>query len=185
MLLGGKMNTMQSCYGCLAALLLIVLQPATVSAARVSSKVVDRLGRPVTNVLFDVHWLKEVSKDDVRKIDLVKLVSDRNGIVKGKYDGKSLPRGEHAWVEISKVGYCGYTSSGLRAEFVLRREFGAADISRIAALAGKTQVDELRELLAGEFTDSGEDLHNRVFVQEHKFRPGLRAIPGTSARTTI
>src|SRR5438128_1999165 len=67
-------------------LLLLVARPVTVCASDVTAKVIDRLGRPVANAVIDIHWLKSVSKDDVRKIDLVKLVSDRDGIVKGTYD---------------------------------------------------------------------------------------------------
>jgi hypothetical protein len=154
------------------------MQPAAVSAADVSAKVVDRLGRPVTNALVDIHWLKSVSKGDVRRIALVKLVSDRNGIVKGTYDETSVPSGEDIWVEVSKDGYSGYDKPGLRPEFVLERNFDAADVRRIATLDGKAQVNELRELLAGNFNFEhfGEGLDELVFVQEHRFRPALRAL---------
>jgi hypothetical protein len=121
-----------------------------VCAADVTAKVIDRLGRPVDSAGIDIHWLKSMSKDDVRKIDLVKLVSDRDGIVKGTYDATSIPKGEDIWVDVSKAGYSGYSTTGLRPEFVLDREFGAADVRRIATLQGEAQINELRELLATE-----------------------------------
>ena len=130
------MNAMQRRYALLAVLLLLVVRPTMLCAADVTAKVIDRLGRPVTNAVVDIHWLKSVSKDDVRKIDLVKLVSDGNGIVKGTYDETSVPKGEDIWVEVSKAGYSGYSTTGLRPEFVLEREFGAADVRRIASLEG-------------------------------------------------
>jgi hypothetical protein len=127
-----EMNAMQPRYTLLGILLLLATRPVIVCAADVTAKVIDRLGRPVANAVIDIHWLKSVSKDDVRKIDLVKLVSDRDGIVKGTYDEASVPKDEDIWVEVSKTGYSGYSTTGLRPEFVLDREFGAADVRRIA-----------------------------------------------------
>jgi len=158
------------------ALLLLPVQPATVSAADVSAKVIDRLGHPVINAVVDIHWLNSVLENDVLRVGLVKLVSDRNGIVKGTYDEASISSYEDILAEVSKDGYSGYSTPGLRPEYVMRRKFGAADVRRIAALDGKAQVNELRELLAGDFDDSGEGLNELVFVQEHRFRPALRAL---------
>ena len=93
------MNTMRTCYVLAGVLVLLVDRPMAVCAGDLTAKVIDRLGRPVTDAVVDIHWLKSVSKDDVRKIDLVKLVSDRDGIVKGTYDEKSVPKGEHIWGE--------------------------------------------------------------------------------------
>jgi hypothetical protein len=159
-------------------MILLVARPMAASAADVTAKVIDRLGRPVTNAVVDIHWLKSVSKDDVRKIDLVELISDRDGIVKGAYDETSVPKGEPTWVEVSKDGYSGYSTTGWRSEFVLDREFGAADVRRIAGLEGEAQINQLRELLAGDFDHTGPRLDELVFVQEHKFRPALRALVG-------
>src|SRR5438093_13338871 len=107
------MNAMQPRYTLLGILLLLAARPVIVCAADVTAKVIDRLGRPVANAVIDIHWLKSVSKDDVRKIDLVKLVSDRDGIVKGTYDEASVPKDEDIWVEVSKTGYSGYSTTGL------------------------------------------------------------------------
>ena len=169
---------MQRRYTLLGLLLLVVVQPTGVRAADVTAKVVDRLGRPITNAVVDIHWLKSVTKDDVRKVDLVRLTSDGDGVVKGSYDETSVPKDEDIWVEVSKVGYSGYSTTGLRPEFVLDREFGAADVSRIAGLDGETQINQLREMLAGDFEDSGAGLDELVFVQEHRLRLALRALVG-------
>jgi hypothetical protein len=163
-------------YRYLALLLFLLARPAMLPAAEVTAKVIDRLGRPITDAVVDIHWLKSVTSNDVRKIDLVKLVSDRNGIVKGKYDGASIPPGKDIWVEVSKAGYSGYSTTGLQAELVLDREYGTADLRRIAALDGKPQIGELRELLAGDFASSGPGLDEEVFAHEHNFRPALRAL---------
>jgi hypothetical protein len=146
------------------------------SGADLVAKIVDGLGRPVANAVVDIHWLKAISDDDVREVSLLKLVSDGNGIVKGAYDETSMPSDETIWVEISKEGYSGYSTTGLKPEYVLARELGPADVHRIAALEEKAQVNELRELLAADFEDSGEGLYELVFVQENRFRPALRAL---------
>src|ERR1041385_4130973 len=135
------MNIMHARYGKLTILLLLSVQPLMLCATDVNSKIVDGLGQSVPNALVDIHWLKTVSKEHVRKADLVKIVSDRHGIVKGKYDGSSVPSGEDIWVEISRVGYVGYSTTGLKPEFVLERDFDAADVNRIARLEGKAQIN--------------------------------------------
>jgi hypothetical protein len=172
------MKTMQLRHILIGILVLSVARPISLCAAEVTAKVVDRLGRPISNAVVNIHWLKSVSKDDVRKIDLVQLTSDRDGIVKGSYDEKPIPTGEDLWVDVSKTGYSGYSTTGLRPEFVLARKFAAPDVHRIASLQGDAQINQLRELLAGDFGDSGSGLDALVFVQEHEFRPGLRALAG-------
>src|ERR1051325_4548144 len=156
--------------------LLLFMRPTAVSGANISAKVIDRLGRPVTNAVVDIHWLKRVSSDHVSKIDLVRLVSDERGMVKGGYDETCIPRGEDIWVEVSKAGFSGYSMTGWRGEFVLAREFGPTDIERIATLDGRAQINELREFLAGDFKHSGPAAEELAFTQEHRFRPALRAL---------
>jgi len=109
-------------------------------------------------------------------MDLLKLTSDRDGIVKGTYNEALLPKGEHIWIEVSKAGFSGYSATGLPQEIVLDREFGAADVRSIASLQGEAQINQLRELLAGDFKDSGLSLDEMVFAQDQKFRSGLRAL---------
>src|SRR5437867_1052936 len=84
-----EMKTMQLHWGQLAALLLLAAGSTTRSATTISAKVIDPLGRPVANATVDVHWLKSIAAKDVRRVGLVKLMSDRNGIVKGTYDETS------------------------------------------------------------------------------------------------
>jgi hypothetical protein len=158
--------------------LLLVAWPMAACADDVTAKVIDRFGRPVADAVVDIYWLKPVPKDDVRRTGLAKLLSDRNGVVQGTYDETSLPKGEVIWVAVSKAGYSVYNTSNWRPEFVLDREFGAADVRRIAGLEGETQVNQLRELLAGHFEHPGSKLDELVFVQENKFRPALRALVG-------
>ena len=141
-----------------------------------AAKVVDGLGCPVSNAIVDIYWSKSFSANDVRKIDLVKLVSDRNGDIKGTYNESSIPHGEDTWVDVSKDGYSGYSTTGLRAEFVLKREFGIADVPRIAALTGDAQVRELREFLCGDFDHSGENANDLIFVHENRLRGSLREL---------
>ncbi len=172
------MKSMPPRYTLLGVLLSLVVTPTIVRAADVTAKVIDRLGRPVSNAVVDILWLKAVTKGDVRKVGLGKLVSDRDGMVRGTYDEKSVPKGEDIMVEVSKDGYSGYTTTGLQPEFVLERQFGPADVRRIATLQGQAQIDQLRELLAGDFEDSGPGLDGLVFVQEHEFRAELRPWPG-------
>ena len=169
---------MQSHRPLVAFLFMLVARPMILCAADVTAKVVDRLGRPVADAVVDIYWLKSVSKDDVRQIDLVKLTSRRDGMVKGTYDETSVPKGQEIWVDISKAGYSGYSTTGLRPEVAIDREFGATDVRRIASLQGKAQINPLRELLAGDFKDSELGFNELVFVQEHKLRSGLRTLAG-------
>lgn len=159
-----------------AVLIILLARPLIGCAANVTAKVTDGLGRPINKGVVNIYWLKSVSKYDVRKIDLVRLVSDRDGGVKGRYDETSIPKGEDICVEISKSGYSGYITTGLQSEFVLRREFSAADIRRIARLHGATQVNELREFLAGDFRASEQRPEELVFRREDRFRPALRTL---------
>jgi hypothetical protein len=144
----------------------------------VTTKIIAPLGRPISNAVVNIYWFKSVSTNDVRQIDLVKLISDRNGIVKGIYDEKSVPKGRDIWAEVSKDGYSGYGTTEWQPEFVLKRKFKPADVDRIASLQGAAQVRELRELLAGDFEYGLEDpsLEELVFAHEHTLRPALRAL---------
>jgi len=110
---------MQLRYMLVGYLLLLVARPMVLSAADVTTKIIDPLGRPISNAVVNICWFKSVSTNDVRRVDLAKLVSDRNGIVKGTYDEKSIPKGEDIWAEVSKDGYGGYGTTEWRREFVL------------------------------------------------------------------
>jgi len=166
---------MRTEHRCLLALLLL-LAPLPATASEFAARIVDGLGRPVAGAAVHVHWLKSES-DDVREVTLLELVSDAQGRVKGTYDEKSVPPDESIWIEMSKDGYSGFSTTDLRSEYVMGRDFGPADVRRIAMLDEKAQVQELRELLASDFDDSFEEgLEQLVFVQEHRFRSALRAL---------
>jgi len=163
----------------LLVLLLLSVVSLPASATNVLAKIVDGLGRPVDHVAVDIYWLKTVTENDVRQIDVLKTVSDDHGVVKATYDEKAIPADEFIFVEIAKEGYAGYSTTDFKPEYVLEREIGPADVRRIAALDGNAQVEELRELLAADFRGSdepGEGLEDLVFVQEHRFRPALRSL---------
>ncbi len=137
-------------------------------------RVVDGLGRPVQDVAVDVHWLKKAKDGDVQKAELATIKTNEKGVATGTYDEKAIPAGESTWVELSKAGYSGYTSDRLENEFVLKREFKANDLDRIAKLSEPDRLRELEELLAGDL--EGEDFEARVFVNDDLFRPPLRRL---------
>ena len=159
-----------------AALLLLLVRAAPASAAEVSAKVVDQLGRPVAGAVVEVYWMKPVAHGDFSDVSLLKMVSDASGAIKGTYDDKAVAAGESVWAKVSKEGYGGFSTSELLPEYVLSREFGPADLKRVAGLEGPPQVEELRELLAGDVGDSGVSFYEQVFVLEHRFRPALREL---------
>jgi hypothetical protein len=78
------------------------------------------------------------------------------------------------WVEISKPGYSGYSTTGLKRQFVLQREFHPKDLNEIASLNEIDLKRELRELLAGQF--EGDDHEKQMFLNDSKFRPALRQL---------
>jgi hypothetical protein len=139
-----------------------------------SIRIVDGLGRPVPDVVVDVHWLKKEKDGEVRKAELAKVKTNQKGVAAGTYDDKAIPADESTWVELSKAGYSGYTSDRLENEFVLKREFKAEDLDRIAKLSEPDRLRELEELLAGDL--DGQDLESRVFVNDDLLSPALRRL---------
>ncbi len=139
-----------------------------------SIRIVDGLGRPVPDVVVDVHWLKKAKDGEVQKAALATVKTDQKGVAAGTYDEKAIPADESTWVELSKAGYSGYTSDRLEKEFVLKREFKAADLDRIAKLGEADRLRELEELLAGDL--EGEELETKVFLNDNFFRPPLRRL---------
>jgi len=154
------------------AVILVGLWSTDVPARDVTAKVIDGLGRPVKGAVLDIHWLKSTADDDVRRVNLVKLTSDENGVVKGAYSHTAIPNGETLWVDVEKEGYSGYSTDGWRPEFVLEREFDEAAIQRIAELEGDALVTELREALAG----SAGGIYSLAFTHDRKLRPALRQL---------
>src|SRR5438046_2416576 len=80
------MNSVQFSRELRIALLVLTIHATMASAADFNAKITDVFGRPVPDAIVKINWLKRVSKDDVREIDLATLASDWNGIVKGTYD---------------------------------------------------------------------------------------------------
>lgn len=157
--------------------LLLIVTSCSLFAAEFSAKIVDRLGRPLPGATVSVYWLKRLSKDTVDSIELLKLNSQANGIVKGNYDEKTVPSGETIWTEVSKDGYEGFSTDGVRSEYVMARMFRLGDVDRIAKLSGDAQTSELRELLSGEVEpEGGKSVEELMFFHEQQFRPALRSL---------
>lgn len=154
--------------------LLFFIAVSPVPGKDFSVHVIDGLGRPVPDVVVDVHWLKKAKDGDVQKAEVATVKTNEKGNAAGTYDEKAIPADESTWVELSKVGYSGYTSDRLEKEFVLKREFKAKDLDRIAGLSEPDRLRELEELLAGDL--EGEDLEARVFVNDDLLRPPLRRL---------
>lgn len=148
------------------------------SAAEFTAKIIDGLGRPLPGAIFEVEAPQKGLDGKVKRTEWLKLSSDRDGLVKGRYDEQVTPATELS-VYVKKEGYSGY-STGLRTEYVLKQEFQSKDIRRIARLHGEAQSKELRELLGGEFErDSrkeSEDFWELMFFHERACRPALRAL---------
>src|SRR5437773_2551812 len=147
--------------------------------AEFSARIVDGLGRPVSDAIFEVEIPKKGANGKIQQTESLKLSSDQNGVVKGKYDEKSIPADKSLSVYVSRAGYESY-STDLKSEYVLRRKFNPADVRRISRLAGDIQLNELRELLAGDFESDNkrerESLEELVFYYERKLRPALRSL---------
>lgn len=144
-----------------------------------SARIVDGMGRPVFDATLEIKVPKKGADGKIQKTEWLKLSSDRNGVVKGSYDEKSLSADKSLSVYVSKEGYENYTT-GLRPEYLLKRKFSPNDVRRIGKLAGEAQVSELKELLAGDFESEGkhkqESLEESVFYLERRLRPALRSL---------
>src|SRR5690349_24423561 len=101
--------------------LLAVTTSCSLSAEEFSAKIVDRLGRPLPGVTVSVYWLKRVSADKVDQIDLLKATSGSDGKVTGSYDKESVPKDETIWTEVGKDGYSGFSTDGVRSEYVMEK----------------------------------------------------------------
>lgn len=157
-----------------ASLIIAIAANACAVAKDFSTKVVDGLGRPVEGVKVHVYWIRSKPGAKTEGVDLGNALTDMRGKAKGSYRKEALPQGEHLWIDISKPGYSGYSTTGLDRQFVIRREFHAKDLDRIGALNPIDLKRELRELFAGRF--EGGDLAEKMFVNDAKFRPALREL---------
>jgi len=156
-----------------------------------SAVVVDGLGQPIAGATVSIYWLKRVSDTKVDQIDLLKLVSRADGIVKGQYDEKSVPAGESIYSDVDKDGYSGFSMDRVESKYELKKEFSSTDIEEIAKLSGEAQKNRLREILAEEFKEtSGKSFDEIVFFNEQELRSAFRSLVtdskvGTSALRTL
>ncbi len=157
--------------------LLILLLTASPAGAQSNSEfsvqLIDGLDRPVPGVNVEVYRMQKEADGRELKVELGKAVSDTNGIARGLYDKGSIPTNESFSVAFSKDGYAGYTT-GPRVNYVIKRLFRAADVTRILMLPAEAQRRELRELLAGEMDPGGPPLDEAIFAQQDRARPSLR-----------
>lgn len=145
-------------------------------AAEIKARVIDGAGRPVFEAIVEVKLTEKAADGKVTQVQWLKLSSDRDGLVGGIYDEKKTST-EDLWVYISKPGYESY-STGLRSEYVLKRQVGPRDVRRIARLTGEAQKSELRELLSGDYERQGREdgLEELVFLYYGELGPALRAL---------
>ncbi len=160
--------------GLLAVLLLTVAQWSQAqSNSEFSVQLNDGLNRPVAGVTVDVYRIQKLADGREQKIELGRAISDTNGIARGLYDKGSIPTNESFTVALIKDGYAGYTA-GPQVNYILKRMFRAADVSRVLKLPTDAQRRELRELLAGEMDPAGPALNELIFAEEGAARPVLR-----------
>jgi hypothetical protein len=159
---------------CLFVLLLDAGQFARAqSNSEFSVQINDGLNQPVPGVTVDVYRMQKSADGQEQKIELGRALSDTNGIARGYYDKSSIPTNESFTVALSKNGYFGYTA-GPQVNYILKRLFHAADVSRILKLPTGPQRQGLRELLASEMDASGPPLNEQIFAEENVARPVLR-----------
>lgn len=157
-----------------ALLLLAMAVPAWAQTnSEFSIQINDGLGRPVPGVGVDVFLTLKNTNGLERKVGLGRAVSDTNGLARGLYDKSAIPTNESFSVALSKNGYAGYVA-GPKVNYLLRRQFNAADFNRILQLPTEDQRRELRELLAGVMDPAGTPLDELAFAQENRARPVLR-----------
>jgi hypothetical protein len=146
--------------------------------AEITSRFVDGLGRPLPKVSVEVKYPKQGPDGKLKDVEWLKMTSDEEGKIKVVYDETLLPTNETLWVSIKKPGYATLSTDKLKSEYVLKQQFEAADVHRIAQLSGEKLKTELRELLVGEVKVDPKaeyrNLHELVFFHEREFRSVLR-----------
>ncbi len=179
------MNRRTFCFFTVCACLLGI----PLGAVEIESKFIDGLGRPVPDVSLEVRYPKKGPDEKLKEVEWLKLTSDLEGKVTIAYDETLVPTNETVWVSIKKSGYSSYTTEP-KSQYVLKRQFSAEDVRRIAQLSGESQKAELREVLVGELKDEPKGGHRSleelVFFHGREFRPVLRQLvedskPGKTA----
>ncbi len=166
------------------AFFLFVILPCVLpnrsGAVEITSRIVDGLGRPVSDVTVEIKYPKRGPDGNLGKIEWLKMISDKEGRIKVVYDQTLVPTNQTMWIYVKKIGYASFSTDSLKPEYVLRREFDAEDVHRIADLSGEIQKQELKEVLVGEFKNDGkhvrESLEELVFYYGRVLRRPLREL---------
>jgi len=170
------MNNRAFCLSALAACLL----RCPVEAAEMTSRFVDGLGRPIPAVAVEVKYPKKGADDQLKEVEWLKTTSDQDGKATITYDETLVPTNETVWISIKKSGYSSFSTDTLKSQYVLKRQFGIADVHRVAKISGEAQKTELREILGGEFKNESKAEHQTlkelIFFHGHQFRPVLREL---------
>jgi hypothetical protein len=149
---------------------------------QITTRFIDGLGRPVADVHVELKYPKKGPDEKLKELEWLKATSDQEGKVTITYDETLIPTNETVWVSVKKTGYGTFTTDNLKSQYVLRRQFGAEDVLRIAQTSGETQKNDLRDLLVGELKTEGkpekQSLEELVFFHERQFRPALRDLVG-------
>jgi len=157
---------------------LILIFLNTVRAVEVTSRFVDGLGHPLPGVTVEVKYPKQGADGKLKEIEWLKMTSDQEGKIKVLYDETLVPTNETLWVSVKKAGYSAFSTDKVKSEYILKRQFEAGDVHRIAQLSGEKLKTELRELLAGDVKVDPKaeyrNLHELVFFHERELRSVLR-----------
>jgi hypothetical protein len=85
--------------------------------AEFTTKIVDALGRPLDGVEVHVTIPKMLAGSEKHEKERLDLRTNADGMVKGHYDEKLIPKDESVWVYVGKEGYESYSTSELRPEY--------------------------------------------------------------------
>ena len=147
-------------------------------AVEITTTFVDGLGRPLRGVAVEVKYPKKGPDEKLKEVEWLKTTSDQDGKITITYDETLVPTNETVWISIRKPHYSGFSTDLLKPQYILKRQFSAEDIHRVARLSGENQKAELREILVGEFQQETEqqNLRELIFFYGREFRPVLREL---------
>src|SRR5690349_1082727 len=163
------------------SLLLAVFVPSPSFAAELISHFVDGLGRPIASVEVEVKYPKKGPDEKLKEVEWLKTRSDKDGQIKLEYDETLIPTNETIRISVKKTGYAGFSTDHLKSEHVLKKEFSADDVHRVAALSGEKQKAELQELLVGQLKEQTKGAHHQsleelAFFHGSELRASLREL---------
>jgi hypothetical protein len=154
-----------------AATLTIANNLLELRGAEIKTTVVDALGGPLQGASIELRLTAKGADGKITNVHYLKLTTDRSGRAEGTYDEKVTTLDD---VRVSLAGYTGYTT-GLRPQYVLKKEFNAKDVRRAARLKGERQSAELMKLLSGDYQpiSTYEGLDDLFFVHYPDIRSSL------------